>query len=636
MKKLFILLIISILQIQNSWAGEPFFPVSAIDPALKEKAHAVMRLKENIYQVKSLTSAVEKTHIVVTILDEHGQQYATDVVRYDKFTKINNIEGTIYDARGERVKRIKKDDILDMSAVSGGSLYEDNRVKIIEAKYAQYPFTVEFSYETTITNNTFFLPRWFPQSDEELAIENESFKIIAPEYFEIKYKEINGLAKAAVYTLEGNKLYQWNVKNLKTREEEPYSSKYVRYGPGVFTSMNDFQLENFKGSMRSWEDLGKFTYRLNEGRDQLPDNIKEEVRKLVANETDPVAKVKKVYEYLQSKTRYISVQLGIGGWQTFDAKSVAEKSYGDCKALSNYTMAMLKVAGIESYTALVGAGENQPDVLIDFPNSYFNHMITCVPMAKDTIWLECTSQNNPFGYMGDFTGDRHALLVTPKGGKLVKTPRYQAKDNLQIRKINVDLDTEGNAKAVTKTVLTGIQQDDYANVISELNAEDQKKFLYKSINIPSFEIDNYQLSLDKKRIPAVTANINLTVRKCAAKSGTRLFLSPNLMSQLSSVPPTPTTPRVAEVALISTYTDTDTVVYNLPKAAVIEVLPEAQNIESKFGTYQSKTEFKDGKLLYIRRMTRNRGTFPASAYQELIDFYRKIVKADKMQAVLKL
>ena len=65
---------------------------------------------------------------------------------------------------------------------------------------------------------------------------------------------------------------------------------------------------------------------------------------------------------MQNNTRYISIQLGIGGWRPFEAAYVASKGYGDCKALSNYMYSLLKEAGILSYYTLVKAGAGEEDI----------------------------------------------------------------------------------------------------------------------------------------------------------------------------------------------------------------------------------------------------------------------------------
>jgi hypothetical protein len=368
----------------------------------------------------------------------------------------------------------------------------------------------------------------------------------------------------------------------------------------------------------------------------LPESVQQEVKQLVANISDSNLKVKKIYEYLQSKTRYISIQLGIGGWQPFDARFVAEKGYGDCKALSNYTIALLKSVGIESFYTTIYGGSSQREIQPDFPSQQFNHVIVCVPIKTDTIWLECTSQENAFGYLSDFTSDRYALLATAEGGKLVHTPVYKAKDNQQNRNIKVALSEDGNAIVEATTEYIGLLSDDYTDIKNLEDRETQQKSLYKAINIPSFELNNFSLTEEKKKIPSAKVKLSLNVRKCASKIGTRLFLTPNLMSVINSVPPVLDKPRQTEVVLKMAFTETDSVTYQLPKNATLEFKPEGTKFENRFGTYQSEFQVKDGSLLYIRKLVRNQGKFPPESYAELIEYYKKVSKADRTQVVLKL
>ena len=89
---------------------------------------------------------------------------------------------------------------------------------------------------------------------------------------------------------------------------------------------------------------------------------------------------------MQNKTRYVSIQLGIGGYQPFEASVVDKTGYGDCKALSNYMLSMLETIGIKGHYALIMAGQNSPELEEDFPSSQFNHAIVAVPNGADTLW----------------------------------------------------------------------------------------------------------------------------------------------------------------------------------------------------------------------------------------------------------
>ena len=162
--------------------------------------------------------------------------------------------------------------------------------------------------------------------------------------------------------------------------------------------------------MHTWEDFSNWIWQLNQGRDVLSLTTTAKVQEMVKDLPDDRAKVKRLYAYLQERTRYFNVALGIGGLQPVDANVVDEVGYGDCKGLSNYMKALLKAAGIKSYYALVNSGGDFPQLIQDFPSHQFDHAILCVPMEKDTIWLECTSQTIPFGVFRRFYQRPHGVV----------------------------------------------------------------------------------------------------------------------------------------------------------------------------------------------------------------------------------
>ncbi|MBO0939887.1 DUF3857 and transglutaminase domain-containing protein [Fibrella sp. HMF5335] len=611
--------------------------VSLISPAMTLNADAVLRLDELNYTVRSPTDAVLRVRQVITILNEKADGKAQLVVPYDKFSKVTDIEGAIFDASGKQVKRLKQAEITDL-AYAQDNYADDSRYKVAQfSRQLAYPYTVEFRYEVS-SRNLMFYPTWQPQDDERLSVIHSRFIVDVPAMMPLRYKEANltrTLTKQASTEVKDGFAYAWQVDTLPAIEQEPLAPMLAERVPTVYTAPNQFTVQDYIGSCATWKDVGDFYYVLNKGRDALPDAVRRQVQELVAGEKTVAGKVQKIYDQLQKQARYISIQLGIGGWQTIEASRVAQTHYGDCKALTNYTKAMLGVVGIPAYEALVKAGESAPDIRTDLPGFQFNHVFLCVPNNRDTLWLECTSQLSPVGYLGNFTGNRHVLLITPEGGKLVRTPAYTPDNNRQRRSATVVLTPEGAATVHVQSVYTGLQQEPYIDVIHGLTHDQQRDWLIKSTNLPSFELTGFGFAETKATIPAITETITLSTRRWASPSGSRLFLPLNLLSA-TSLAPVLTKPRQSPVVLKYTYDfeDTDTIRYTLPDGFAPEYALAPLSLDTKFGTYQARADVQGNQLIYTRRLRMHRGRYPAEAYADYADFRKKVARADKAQLVL--
>jgi hypothetical protein len=336
---------------------------------------------------------------------------------------------------------------------------------------------------------------------------------------------------------------------------------------------------------------------------------------------------------MQKNTRYISIQLGIGGWQPFDAKYVATKAYGDCKALTNYMYSLLKEAGINSSYTLIKSGRHANKVLADFPSQQFNHVILCVPLQKDTMWLECTSQTMPAGYLGDFTCDRYALLINEDGGTLVRTPKYAMKENLETRNIKATLDEDATLVVKAFTRYGGLQQDMYHGLINSLSKDKVKEYLHEELDFATYEVSKFDYKENKSSLPVVEESLDIIVSNYATITGKRLFIVPNVMTRTHRKLQADST-RKFDLELGFEYKDVDTVEINLPAGYTTESMPQDVSINSKFGKYNCSVRLLGTQLIYYRSMEHYGGRFPAKDYAELVKFYETIYKADRNKVVL--
>jgi len=610
------------------YAGDLKYPVSDIPDSLKQGMYAVVRVDDSRFEIISSSKTIYTSHYVVTILNEKAKFMAVKVVGYSKLRKILSFKASAYDAFGNEVKKLKQSEIVDQSATSGGTLFDDNRIKYADISQTAYPYTVEFEYEVQ-ENYMYSIPGYELYDDDEVSIQNSVYTVIYPTALTPRFKLTKVPAPSKQALSESKEQVSWTFANIRPNKFEPYRPSASKYIPNIMAGPSNFDYEGYHGDMSSWKEYGRWNLLLSKDRDILPEVARQKIKELTAGLTTNEQKAKVLYEYMQNKTRYVGIQLGIGGLQPFPASVVDEMGYGDCKALSNYMVAMLKEVGIKGYYTVIESGTNAREIVVDFPSHQFNHAIVAVPNGKDTLWLECTSQTSPFNYMGKFTGSRLALMITEEGGKLVKTTSYSADQNSQTRTANVVVDLLGNAKAKVKTTYRAEQ---YEDVLVGNQTDEQKKWVQNNTQIPSFTVISFVIKEKKDRLPSATVDLDLAVNRYASVSGKRFFITPNLMNRISSVPEKLANRRT-DVVRRSNYTDLDTIIFHFPESLYPEFLPAPVKISSKFGEYETVYKFDGGKLVYIRKMKVWKGTFPKESYNELVDFYKNVSKSDNTKLV---
>lgn len=616
-----------------SGAKEIRYPVSAIPDSLKMNAKIVIRNYKQVFEIKSIGNGTETVTYAITILNENGLGYAAFHQRYDEnLIKLGEIKGIIYNALGEKVEQLTSDKIVDHSAISGYSLYESSRAKYFEPKTMTYPFTVEYSY-TKDYNGLLFYPDWDPVIDFNASLEKSIFNVICPNTLSFRYRENNIKGNVSITRNETNAVYAWELQNIPAMEREPFSDSPYEYFPTVILAPDDFEMEGYRGNCSSWTSFGKWSLELLKERDVLDDATRQTMQQLLKDHSSDYDKAKAIYEYMQKKTRYVSIQQGLGGWQPFKAETVDRLGYGDCKALANYMKALLSEAGIKSYYTRISAGE-YPDVFYaDFPSNQFNHAMLCLPFSNDTLWLECTDQHSPFGFIGSFTDDRDALVITETGGKLMHTRIYTAADNRLERNSILQLDGSGNASITIHARHNGVLYSDKLSFYLA-GTEDRKKMILDDVNLPGAVLRKFDYQDIRTEVPAIAENLEIDAPRYATLSGVRMLVSlVPLGRQRES--PKKVSNRRADVVIRRATATIDSVTILIPGGFQVESVPGEIKTESRFGTYSLQPEIKENRILCIRKLEMKKGRHSPSCYPELIDFYKKIAAADNTKMSLK-
>jgi hypothetical protein len=598
--------------------GQP--PATPIADSLKKEAVMVVRKNELEIEILSPRKAKMVHRYVFTILNSRGDIYANVHTFYDKFHDLVSVTGILYDGDGRQLKKIRKGDMEDWNTDGSGILMSDIRVKYYPFICRSYPYTVSYEEEIGL-NGLFMLPEWQPQPARNVAVENCSLVIKTPAGYPLRYKTYQYPGDALITETKGEKVYTWQMKDRPALAEEPFEPAWFHLAASVRLVPAEFELQGYKGSLYSWADVGKFVGTLYQGRDQLPDEAKKKVHQLVDGLADDRQKIDLLYRYLQHNTHYVGIELGIGGWQPFDATYVYNKRYGDCKALSNYMVALLKEAGIRAANVLIRGG-NVPALDTGFACPQFNHAIAVAFTGKDSVWLECTSSLLAPGYLGSFTADRDALLIDPAGSHIIHTPVYGVRENHFDRRVEGSISSDGSLDAHLTCDYTGLEQDALQWRIDQLTKKDLLQERREALGIQNVAVRDLSYSFDSSGIPAIREKMALSAGQFATISGDRLLISPGHFLRRGTGLKEEAHSRPFELSPANEETDSISLV--IPAGYQLEGNPLNASFSCPCGSYRISSLFSEGVYTITCHFQQNKGLYDAATWPRLVRLFNLV------------
>ena len=607
------------------------YTISSIPPTLLEYANSVVLDEVVDVDATNIRNMKTTTRRVVAVLNKLGVGDARTYAYYNGNSRVRKIEAKVYDAQGNLHKRYRKRDFLDVSR-SGGNMYADSRLVYLDYTPTFYPYIMVFESEVESGDSGLLSSHWFVRGYAESLLNFEK-NIRFSENNKIRYKAKN-LDGYNVTIAESPNALNIKATHIPALRYEEHSPSWAEILPHVLLAFNKFQLKNVMASVDSWENFGTWMEAaLLSDVNDIPETTIARIKQLVSTEETNEAKARKIYEFVQDKVRYVSIQIGIGGWKPMPASDVDRLSYGDCKALTNYTKALLDAVGIPSYYTIVYGDKSHRDLDDDFASIQGNHVILGIPDGDDITWLECTSQDLPYGYIGSLTEDRNVVMITPEGGKLARTKTYESLENTQITQTSIRVDAEGTLNAEFERVSQGLQYENkYGLVIlNESEVDRYYKRTWKHIN--GFSIVDYEFDNNRDSI-AFTEKLNLKLPNYSIAVGESFLLTPNVFNQFRAIPPQ-IHDRKQNIKIRHGFFDDDSVIIEIPSEMSIESVPEPIQIENKFGTYEvTFSRLSEQCVAYHRKFHLYRGEFPPEAYQAFRDFLRTVSRADQTTILL--
>ena len=605
------------------------YSTSEIPEGLKKDANAVVRNYSSEYIIKGADNMEIKEKKVISILNKAADRFSYVHIPYDKSSKISDVRIRVLDENGKQIKTYSKSDLNDISQSNDSYLYSDYRALASRIIQPAYPYTIDISY-TTRTSDTAFLPELQPFFAYNVSVEswsvefkNESGinlrkKITETSFGKVEFSE-NGNSLKAVY------------KNIPAFKTEKYSPDPETVFPKIEFALDKACLKDKCGDFSSWQSLAKWYSSLIEPVSVITPEIQNEVNGLNLTGTTS-EKVKTLYQYMQKKTRYVFVGIGIGGWQPMVVDDVRKKSYGDCKALTNYMRVLLKAAGIPSYYSVIYMDQTPKIFDEKFPKMGGNHVILNIPTEKGDIWLENTNQNIAFNHLGYSTRNRNVVLIDEKITKVVDTPIYTADDSEEEMRFSANISDDNSLSGTFKFGFTGGLYDFQLGKMT-MTPEEMKESLKDDLGILNFSSINYTNLQNDRDKGKLTFDVDFKANNFSKTLGNDIYFRALPVGDNGFYLEN-SEERKLPVEIAFGYTDNYEIEYTIPKNYKFSDIPLPKKMDSEYGNYSIEFSQENDKIIIKRKLKLNKGLISIDKIPNYINFRKQINKIDATKILI--
>lgn len=370
--------------------------------------------------------------------------------------------------------------------------------------------------------------------------------------------------------------------------------------------------------------------------------LAQQLATLVADAPTLLDSLRAVHRFVAQDVRYVSLSLGIGGYQPRMPAEVLRSLSGDCKDKATLFITFARALGVEAYPVLATTGRIDPIV----PSlQQFDHAIARVELPDGPLYVDLTASLVPWGELpGGLHGEHGLVVFDDAPAKLVRFDDPPATASHHTMRIVGSLAEDGSFSGSYEEAGTGLMQYSLRQPFAQDFSAEQRDRIENAIANGLFNgaRGDSLVGFDGRDLearPVVSVRVQAPRATTATPDGDRIFSLPfgamgnaQLLQYLES-----RTERRApfHIGMISGDNRlTHELELTLPDGWTVAV-PDAVEAKSRFGTYRSTYEL-DGRTLRVRRdYLGGRGTAPPDALPELIEWLRAMTTDDVRYLVLR-
>lgn len=425
----------------------------------------------------------------------------------------------------------------------------------------------------------------------------------------------------------GRKVYTWATKDLPRIRPEPFAA-----------DSNDIYMNVAVSAPIEWKTIGSWYAGLARDRYAISPDMRKALDTVVARAKTGDDSLRAIHRWVAQDIRYVSVALGIGGYQPRTPAAVFTSGYGDCKDKATIFVALARTLGMTAYPVLLNSGGGVDSTMPAVEQ--FNHAIAAVRRQDGRyLFLDLTSELTPvgalpFGEQGEF-----ALVVHDDGlTEQVRLPKDSLDANSTEIHVIGDLSADGKFNGRYWENARGARQYGLRGIFSSPLDSTRRAELSRAIATRFFRgaSGDSLVGFDGKNLQ-VEPNVSMRVRngQASRRSGDTDILSipigalsgwaENMVNSLDDRGerkfPIEVADLIGPVRTLSEFRVT------LPEGWKARV-PQDVVVNGPFGLYESKYAQTGRELVVSRRLRGATGVLPKERISDLTDFLRQVATDD--------
>jgi len=432
-------------------------------------------------------------------------------------------------------------------------------------------------------------------------------------------------------TAGGRRIYTWARTDIPKPEVEPLAPD-SSFGESLVITLPI-----------QWNDIAQWYAGLAKGRYTLTPQIEKALAKTVANSKTLDDSIHAVHRWVAQDFRYVSLSLGLAGFQPHLPAEVFANNYGDCKDKATFFVAVMKRMGVTAYPVLLSSGGGVNRAL---PSGHqFDHMIAAVDRNGSRTYVDLTADIVPYGSLPPQEQGEFGLVVHPDGSsEEITFPSDPSTLNKAEIHLVGSLTPDGLFAGKWTRTASGAQQYGMRASMSKSTKPDSAERARTTLAIANAIFDGSagdSLQLFDGRDLSAEPKISVLIRHGKAASnagGTEILTIPltsyavtNLIASLEARGPRKY--PISSDKIWGARTEIQELKLTLP-AGWKAKLPPNDSASSVFGTYIANYSQNGQELHIARKLTGTDGYQPIAKYQELLDWMKKMSADDAKYVIL--